>query len=66
MALRAIELGAFKIWVFCPVFIKDEEHRTLHGVERDELKHFAVMHLADVNIVIEIESARLFGQIFSY
>src|ERR1017187_3119392 len=58
VALGAIELGTLKDGLLCLTRIKQVEDRPLHGIEGDYLQRFAVMHEADVHIVVEVERAR--------
>ena len=58
VALRAIQLGALEDGMVALVLVQYIEDGALHRIERNELEHFSVVHLADVNVVIEVERAR--------
>ncbi len=58
VALRAIQLGALEYRMIALAFVQNVEDRSLHRIERNELQHLAVMHLADIHVVVEVQRAR--------
>ena len=58
MADGAIELGALERRPLDLMLVEQIEDRALPGVERDDLDRLAVVHLADVDVVVEVERAR--------
>ena len=62
MALCAIQFRALEHRMFRLLLVQQIEDRSLHRVERNELQRLAVMHLADIDIVVEEERSRCFGR----
>src|SRR5262245_52561473 len=44
------------------LLVQDVEDRSLHGIEGDEFQRMPVVDLPGVDVVVEVESARLLGR----
>src|SRR5437762_1018779 len=64
MTLHTIELRALEPGTLHLMLIEYVEDRALRGIEGDKLKGHAIVHLTDIDVVIEVECARPLGRDF--
>ena len=58
--LKFLDMGFYSVLnrPFDLMLVEQIENRALSGVERDDLDRFAIVHFADVDVVVEVERAR--------
>ena len=64
VALRAVQFGPLKHGLVYLVFIQQIEDGALHWIEGDNFNCLAIVYLAHVDVVVEIEGPRMLRRDF--